>query len=107
MGTTDHAMGEEHGRVRGLSQVTVADAFLMPQIPRANTNIPAVIIGEQIATFLTAALQQCCSAESWLTWASPPSIHRSVASNPSACRVSITLLRCSGLRVSTTIKTST
>ena len=53
------AMGDEYlsvcdarGRVRGLPQVMVADASLMPQIVRANTNIPTVMIGERIADFI-------------------------------------------------------
>ena len=33
-------------------QITVADCSLMPQVPRANTNIPAVVIGERIAGIL-------------------------------------------------------
>ncbi len=40
------------GRVYGTDRIVVADASLMPQIPRANTNIPAVVIGERIARFL-------------------------------------------------------
>jgi 5-(hydroxymethyl)furfural/furfural oxidase len=32
--------------------VVVADASLMPQIPRANTNLPSVMIGERIAATL-------------------------------------------------------
>jgi choline dehydrogenase len=40
------------GRVHGLDRVVVADVSLMPQIPRGNTNIPAVVMGERIATFL-------------------------------------------------------
>jgi choline dehydrogenase len=37
------------GRVRGLEGVLVADCSLMPVIPRANTNLPAVLVGERIA----------------------------------------------------------
>ena len=40
------------GRVRGAESIVVADVSLMPQIPRANTNIPAVVIGERIASFM-------------------------------------------------------
>ncbi len=40
------------GRVRGLEGVLVADCSLMPVIPRANTNLPAVLVGEQIAELL-------------------------------------------------------
>ena len=52
MGNTDEAVCDEHGRVHGLARISVADVSLMPQIPRANTNIPAVMIGERIASFL-------------------------------------------------------
>jgi choline dehydrogenase len=44
------------GRVRGLEGVVVADCSLMPVIPRANTNIPAVMVGEVIADSLLAAM---------------------------------------------------
>ena len=40
------------GRVRGLEGVVVADCSLMPAIPRANTNVPAVLVGERIAETL-------------------------------------------------------
>jgi choline dehydrogenase len=53
MGTGDIAVCDEKGSVHGLNRITVADVSLMPQIPRANTNIPAVVIGERVASFLT------------------------------------------------------
>jgi choline dehydrogenase len=40
------------GVVHGMERVVVGDVSLMPQIPRANTNIPAVVIGERIAAFI-------------------------------------------------------
>ena len=40
------------GRVRGAERVVVADCSLMPVVPRANTNLPAVIVGERIADAL-------------------------------------------------------
>ena len=40
------------GRVRGLEGVLVADCSLMPVAPRANTNVPAVLVGEVIAETL-------------------------------------------------------
>jgi choline dehydrogenase len=43
---------DPQGRVWGTERITVADVSLMPQIPRGNTNIPAVMIGERIAGFL-------------------------------------------------------
>jgi choline dehydrogenase len=54
MGTDELAVCEATGAVRGLSNLTVADVSLMPQIPRANTNIPAVVLGERIASFVLA-----------------------------------------------------
>ena len=53
MGLSDNDVCDAQGRVRGLSHVTVADASLMPQIPRANTNLPSVMIGERIAEILS------------------------------------------------------
>ena len=49
MGTGPMAVCDADGRVHGLPGVVVADASLMPQITRANTNLPAVMIGERIA----------------------------------------------------------
>lgn len=40
------------GRVHGTDRIVVGDVSLMPQVPRANTNIPAVVIGERIAQLL-------------------------------------------------------
>lgn len=40
------------GRVRGAEGIVVADCSLMPVVPRANTNLPAVIVGERIADAL-------------------------------------------------------
>jgi choline dehydrogenase-like flavoprotein len=40
---------DARGRVLGLEHVLVADASIMPTIPRANTNLTAVAIGERIA----------------------------------------------------------
>ena len=52
MGITVDSVCNERGLVHGTQRVFVADASLMPQIPRANTNIPAVVIGERIASAL-------------------------------------------------------
>ena len=54
MGPADDplAVCDAAGRVHGLTRVVVADASLMPQIPRANTNLPSVMIGERIAAQL-------------------------------------------------------
>jgi choline dehydrogenase len=52
MGTDDLAVCDARGRVHGLNNIVIADASIMPQIPRANTNIPAVVIGERVAGWL-------------------------------------------------------
>jgi choline dehydrogenase-like flavoprotein len=52
MGDETTAVCDSDGRVHGLDGVVVADASLMPQIPRANTNLPSVMIGERIAATL-------------------------------------------------------
>jgi choline dehydrogenase len=40
------------GRLHGVEGAVVADASIMPVIPRANTNIPCAVVGEKIATVL-------------------------------------------------------
>jgi choline dehydrogenase len=55
MGLHSDDVCKPDGRVNGLERVTVADASLMPQIPRANTNLPSVMIGERIVELLTAS----------------------------------------------------
>ena len=52
MGSGELAVCEPTGRVHGLPNLVVADVSLMPQIPRANTNIPAIVIGERIAQLM-------------------------------------------------------
>jgi choline dehydrogenase len=57
MGTDDDplAVTDARGRVHGLENVFVADCSIMPIIPRANTNLPAVVVGERIAGWLLGA----------------------------------------------------
>jgi choline dehydrogenase len=43
---------DEMLRVRGVDNLRVADASALPQIPRANTNAPSIMIGERCADFL-------------------------------------------------------
>jgi choline dehydrogenase-like flavoprotein len=47
-------------RVRGVDNLRVADASALPEIPRANTNAPSIMIGERCADFILA---QSISAE--------------------------------------------
>lgn len=51
MGRADDPMAvtDPAGRVYGVSGLRVADASLMPSVPRANTNLPVMMIGEKIA----------------------------------------------------------
>ncbi|OBA83344.1 oxidoreductase [Mycobacterium sp. 1164966.3] len=43
---------DEKLRVRGVDNLRVADASALPEIPRANTNAPSIMIGERCADFL-------------------------------------------------------
>ena len=46
------AVVNARGKVHGLDNLYVADASIMPVLPRANTNIPALVVGERIASWL-------------------------------------------------------
>ena len=46
------AVVDPRGRVHGLQGLYVGDASIMPTVPRANTNIPALVVGEKIASLL-------------------------------------------------------
>lgn len=49
------AVVDARGKVHGVDNLYVADASIMPIVPRANTNIPALVVGERIAAWLTQA----------------------------------------------------
>ncbi|HMO54324.1 MAG TPA: GMC oxidoreductase, partial [Tepidiformaceae bacterium] len=42
----------QDGRVHGLAGLRVADASIMPNLIRANTNLTAIMIGERIAEMM-------------------------------------------------------
>jgi len=44
---------DAYGKVHGVDNLYVADASIMPVVPRANTNIPALVVAERIAAWLT------------------------------------------------------
>jgi len=46
------AATDQHGRVRGVHGLIVADASLMPTITSSNTNLPSLMIGERFGVFL-------------------------------------------------------
>jgi choline dehydrogenase len=47
-----HAVVDQYGRVRGVEGLVVADASIMPEVPRANTNLTSIMIGERIGEWL-------------------------------------------------------
>ncbi|MEO8357592.1 MAG: GMC family oxidoreductase [Chloroflexota bacterium] len=49
------AVVDARGKVYGVDNLYVADASIMPVVPRANTNIPALVVGERIAAWLAEA----------------------------------------------------
>jgi choline dehydrogenase len=49
------AVVDPRGQIHGLAGAYVADASIVPVIPRANTNIPAAVVGERIARWLVEA----------------------------------------------------
>jgi choline dehydrogenase len=46
------AVVDHRGRVYGVERLFVADASIMPVVPRANTNLPAAVVGEKVALLL-------------------------------------------------------
>ncbi|HLZ68308.1 MAG TPA: GMC family oxidoreductase N-terminal domain-containing protein [Dehalococcoidia bacterium] len=46
------AVVDQHGRVYGVRGLLVADASIMPTVPRANTNFTSIMIGERIGAWL-------------------------------------------------------
>ena len=46
------AVVDQFGRVRGLEGLRIADASIMPNCIRANTNVTTMMIGERIAEFV-------------------------------------------------------
>ena len=46
------AVVDPTGKVHGLDNLYVADASIMPVVPRANTNLPTLMLAERIVVFL-------------------------------------------------------
>ncbi len=49
------AVVDQRGRVRGIDGLAVVDASIMPNIPRANTNLTCIMIGERVADWMRGA----------------------------------------------------
>ena len=54
MGTGDDpaAVVDQYGRAHRVEQLVVADASIMPMVPRANTNLTCIMIGEKIGEWI-------------------------------------------------------
>ncbi len=52
MGVDQMAVVDHNCRVRGISNLRVADASIMPTIPSANLNCPTMMIGEKVADLI-------------------------------------------------------
>ncbi|OAI42172.1 hypothetical protein AYO38_03240 [bacterium SCGC AG-212-C10] len=46
------AVTDQYGSVHGLAGLRVADASIMPNVPRGNTNLTSIMIGERVADFM-------------------------------------------------------
>jgi choline dehydrogenase len=47
------AVVDEHGRAHRIDGLVIADASIMPGVPRANTNLTCIMIGEKIAAYIS------------------------------------------------------
>jgi choline dehydrogenase len=52
MGTDEGAVVDAKLRVRGLDGLRIADASIMPALPRGNPNLPIMMIGEKAADLI-------------------------------------------------------
>lgn len=60
MGRADdpHAVTDSRGRVIGIDGLRISDCSIIPVLPRANTNIPAIMIGEKMADLIKEDARQ-------------------------------------------------
>jgi choline dehydrogenase len=55
MGTTSDSVVDPELRVHGVDGLRIADASVMPRVPRGNTNAPTIMIGEKAADLIKGA----------------------------------------------------
>ena len=55
MGANDDSVVDAELRVHGVEGLRVADASVMPRVPRGNTNAPTIMIGEKAADLIKGA----------------------------------------------------
>ena len=46
------AVVDQYGKVHGIENLRVADASIMHDCVRANTNVPSMMVGEKVAEFI-------------------------------------------------------
>ncbi len=54
---SDDAVVDSYGRVIGTQRLFVCDASVIPQLPRANTHLPVVMIAEKMAVHIDALIR--------------------------------------------------
>ena len=52
LASDEMAVVDQHGKVHGLQNIRVADASIMPDCIRANTNATTIMIAEKIADYV-------------------------------------------------------
>ena len=52
MGTVEGSVVDPELRVHGVEGLRVADASVMPRVPRGNTNAPTIMVGEKCADLI-------------------------------------------------------
>ena len=55
MGTVEGSVVDPELKVHGVEGLRVADASVMPRVPRGNTNAPTIMIGEKVADLIRGA----------------------------------------------------
>ncbi len=50
------AVVDDHCRLRGIDNLYIADASVMPTVPRCNINVPTMMVGERVADYVRAEL---------------------------------------------------